>query len=107
MKISRIALSLVLPVIASACRAMPLEAPVPIPAYEDCVAAGGTINKDFPGHCLPAQGAAVANEKEKGQLNKLCKDLCGDGVCQQMVCLGSTCPCPETPQNCPGDCTWR
>ena len=32
------------------------------------------------------------------------KDQCGDGVCQEVVCLAIGCPKPETPQNCPSDC---
>jgi len=33
-----------------------------------------------------------------------CKNLCGDGICQEIVCMAIGCPCPETPQNCPQDC---
>jgi len=33
-----------------------------------------------------------------------CKDLCGDGVCQEIVCMAIGCPCPETPASCPADC---
>jgi hypothetical protein len=35
---------------------------------------------------------------------KICKDLCGDGICQEIVCLASGCPCAETPESCPKDC---
>jgi hypothetical protein len=34
----------------------------------------------------------------------VCRDLCGDGVCQEVVCMAVGCPCPETPQTCPEDC---
>jgi hypothetical protein len=34
----------------------------------------------------------------------VCKDLCGDGICQEVVCLAIGCPCAETPQSCPQDC---
>lgn len=34
----------------------------------------------------------------------LCTDRCGDGQCQEMVCLGSGCPCAETTESCPQDC---
>ncbi|MCW1296396.1 MAG: PepSY domain-containing protein [Candidatus Parvarchaeota archaeon] len=34
-----------------------------------------------------------------------CKDLCGDGICQEIVCMATNCPCPETKENCPKDCT--
>ena len=33
-----------------------------------------------------------------------CKNLCGDGICQKVVCLSTNCPCAETPENCPQDC---
>ncbi|MGH7960514.1 MAG: hypothetical protein ACRERD_01655, partial [Candidatus Binatia bacterium] len=33
-----------------------------------------------------------------------CKDLCGDGTCQEIVCMAIGCPCAETPQSCPQDC---
>jgi len=35
----------------------------------------------------------------------ICVDMCGDGVCQEIVCMGEGCPCPETAQNCPSDCS--
>lgn len=35
---------------------------------------------------------------------KLCNDLCGDGVCQETVCMATGCPCAETSKSCPEDC---
>ncbi len=35
---------------------------------------------------------------------KGCKDLCGDGVCQEIVCMAVGCPCPESHTSCPVDC---
>jgi uncharacterized membrane protein YkoI len=35
-----------------------------------------------------------------------CKDLCGDGICQEVVCMAIGCPCPETPTSCPQDCNF-
>jgi hypothetical protein len=34
----------------------------------------------------------------------ICVDKCGDGVCDEMVCMGEGCPCPETAESCPADC---
>lgn len=34
----------------------------------------------------------------------ICEDMCGDGICQEIVCLATGCPCAETPGNCPQDC---
>lgn len=33
-----------------------------------------------------------------------CKNLCGDGICQEVVCLACGCPCGETSETCPQDC---
>ncbi|MCD6086313.1 DUF333 domain-containing protein [bacterium] len=33
-----------------------------------------------------------------------CKNLCGDGICQEITCMAIGCPCPETPKTCPEDC---
>ena len=35
---------------------------------------------------------------------RICIDMCGDGICQMIVCMGSGCPCSETPESCPEDC---
>jgi len=42
------------------------------------------------------------SECKKGDI--FCKDLCGDGICQEIVCLAIGCPCAETPETCPRDC---
>lgn len=36
--------------------------------------------------------------------DKLCIDKCGDGVCDEMVCMGVGCPCAETVNTCDEDC---
>jgi len=36
--------------------------------------------------------------------DKSCKDLCGDGVCQEIVCMALGCPCSESKTSCPKDC---
>jgi len=33
-----------------------------------------------------------------------CIDRCGDGTCQEVVCLATNCPCAETLNTCPRDC---
>jgi len=35
---------------------------------------------------------------------EVCENLCGDGTCQETVCLAVGCPCAETKENCPQDC---
>lgn len=34
-----------------------------------------------------------------------CKNLCGDNICQQVVCMAVGCPCPETEKTCQTDCS--
>jgi hypothetical protein len=41
---------------------------------------------------------------EDGGDNSLCIDNCGNGVCEEIVCMGEGCPCPETAETCPEDC---
>ncbi|MEM7824988.1 MAG: hypothetical protein QXO27_03375 [Candidatus Aenigmatarchaeota archaeon] len=33
-----------------------------------------------------------------------CINKCGDGICQEIVCMTIGCPCAETKANCPQDC---
>jgi hypothetical protein len=49
---------------------------------------------------LAADKAPESPKSEK----PVCKDLCGDGVCQEIVCMAVGCPCPESPSQCPADC---
>ncbi|MFH0874291.1 MAG: hypothetical protein V1846_05655 [Candidatus Komeilibacteria bacterium] len=37
----------------------------------------------------------------------LCRNLCGDNICQEVVCLGGNCPCAETAALCPQDCATK
>jgi hypothetical protein len=42
-------------------------------------------------------------DSKKGEARS-CKDLCGDGECQEIVCMALGCPCAESPATCPQDC---
>lgn len=33
-----------------------------------------------------------------------CKDECGNGTCEEVVCMAVGCPCAETKESCPADC---
>jgi hypothetical protein len=44
------------------------------------------------------------NNRIENAVEKTCKNLCGDGICQEMVCLAIGCPCAETAESCPKDC---
>ena len=51
-----------------------------------------------------APGAVFGQSGDVPQLEKLCIDRCGDGTCQEIVCLGEGCPCAETSTSCAKDC---
>ncbi|MFP4515049.1 MAG: hypothetical protein ACLFNO_03555 [Parcubacteria group bacterium] len=51
---------------------------------------------------IPEGSTLERNEDSDGDI---CVDMCGDGVCQEIVCMGEGCPCPETAENCPADCS--
>lgn len=49
----------------------------------------------------PFKPATNQNSNKKGGL---CIDKCGDNKCQEVVCTGSGCPCPESAKSCAVDC---
>jgi hypothetical protein len=49
------------------------------------------------------QYSALKKETELPE-EKTCQDKCGDGVCDEVVCLAIGCPCAETKEDCPEDC---
>lgn len=78
-----------------------------IESYEDCVKAGYPVLKSFPPSCATPDGKMFQQEIQRLDSEpggKICKDLCGDQVCQEIVCLGSGCPCAESQVTCPKDC---
>ncbi|HDP73448.1 MAG TPA: hypothetical protein ENN46_00620 [Candidatus Woesearchaeota archaeon] len=42
--------------------------------------------------------------KRLEEINLECINMCGDSICQEVVCLSPGCPCPENETNCPEDC---
>ncbi|MCF7795149.1 hypothetical protein K9M50_02220 [Patescibacteria group bacterium] len=44
-------------------------------------------------------------ERNNTSDDEICVDMCGDGICQEMVCMGEGCPCAETAETCPADCS--
>ena len=71
-------------------------------SYKECVQAGGRIQETHPARCVLESGLVFV---EQGVEQKpVCKDLCGDGTCQEMVCMAVGCPCAESAQSCPVDC---
>jgi putative hemolysin len=60
------------------------------------------------GFCLFSDGSECEEwaffEERCKESEIFCKDLCGDGFCQEIVCSAIGCPCSETPESCPLDC---
>lgn len=77
-----------------------------ISSFEECVKAGYPILETYPRQCKAPDGRVFSEKIEVATTTpeEICENLCGDGICQEIVCLGSGCPCAETPENCPIDC---
>ena len=84
------------------------------PASVYCEEKGGILEvRDFidgqKGFCLFEDGSECdewkffRNECQRGTV--FCKDFCGDGTCQQIVCMAVGCPCAETIATCSQDCS--
>lgn len=48
--------------------------------------------------------ATISLPAEAPTVSEVCKDNCGNGVCEEIVCLALGCPCPESSSSCPQDC---
>ena len=88
-----------------------------IESFEECVAAGNLVQKTHPARCLTEDGRVFVQirrahpgpqehgrQEEMPQVSPLCEDKCGDNQCQEIVCLGTGCPCAESAAKCPQDC---
>jgi hypothetical protein len=73
-----------------------------ITSYDECVAAGHPQLKTYPGQCVMPNGTRFVQPIPDPPA--VCQHQCGNGQCQEMVCMGSGCPCAETAENCPQDC---
>ncbi len=68
--------------------------------FEECVKAGYPVMETYPRQCKTPDGRMfIENTKIE-----TCKNLCGDGVCQELVCMAIGCPCAESKESCPQDC---
>ncbi len=81
--------------------------PKVIDTFEGCVEAGNPLLKTLPPKCVTPEGdtyvkgviGAVHSQGTSG-----CTDNCGNGLCEEMVCLALGCPCGESNDSCPEDC---
>ncbi|MGA1192458.1 MAG: hypothetical protein ACO3XO_09275 [Bdellovibrionota bacterium] len=90
-----------------------------IASYEDCIEAGYPMMKSIPPRCSTGdgrvfvRGVATPHYIDSTQRNpvgeatsqKGCRDTCGNGRCEEIVCEAVGCPCIETPTSCPDDCS--
>lgn len=83
------------------------------PASVFCEEQGGVLEHRMveagqKGFCIFEDGSECGQweffrgECQKGE--RFCKDMCGDGICQEIVCMAIGCPCSETKETCPEDC---
>ncbi len=73
-------------------------------SFQECVEQSGKVLKSFPVRCVTAEGITFVDTSQSEKAGRACKDLCGDGQCQEIVCMEIGCPCAETPESCPKDC---
>lgn len=73
-----------------------------VDSFESCVAAGGQVQLDRGERCTTETGQVF--EKPAKTVRTACMDLCGDGKCQEIVCMAIGCPCAESARTCPVDC---
>lgn len=71
-------------------------------SFDECVAESGKILKMYPPKCVTKDGRVFVQSPKAAKGS--CRDLCGDGQCQEMVCMAVGCPCAESPATCPKDC---
>lgn len=73
-----------------------------ITTYDECVAAGHPALKSYPGQCTTPDGQRFVQQIPDPP--SVCTDQCGNGSCEEVVCMGSGCPCAESPESCAKDC---
>lgn len=107
---------LLIPFLLSVCSCA-MSQSTAITDFDSCVAAGNKVLRSYPPKCA-AQGVGVFT-KDPAADPKLpapkvsdpliykgnCSDHCGDGTCSEIVCEAIGCPCAETPETCPKDCS--
>ena len=82
---------------------------VEVTDFESCVKAGNSVMESYPRQCSTKEGKIYVEDIDMppraDEEEEICVDMCGDGECQSLVCMGSGCPCAENKNNCPEDCS--
>ena len=84
-----------------------------IESFAQCVRAGFPMLKTNPAQCIAPDGTRfidtsrgeVAAAVKDAAGEPACRDQCGNGVCEQIVCMAIGCPCAESAASCPVDCS--
>ncbi len=71
-----------------------------VSSFEECIDAGYELRKE--NECITPDNVIFKHKTKKS--DSFCKDMCGDGICQEIVCLAEGCPCAENKIICPKDC---
>jgi len=82
----------------------------PVTTFDECAAAGNPVLESYPAQCNTPDGRHFVQEIPPEDRWKVvppspsCSDRCGDGACQEVVCMAIGCPCSESVSSCPRDC---
>lgn len=99
----------------SGCSAQPLSAAPPT-SFDECVQRGYAVRRSLPPQCVAPDGTRYIGPAPSqrdpatelphvgGPAERACIDLCGNSRCEEVVCMGSGCPCAESAAGCPQDC---
>lgn len=64
--------------------------------FQECIDAGFPAMESYPRQC---------NDGTQTYVEEVCLNNCGNGICEEIVCLSTRCPCPETVDTCEVDCS--
>lgn len=74
-----------------------------VTTFDACSRAGYPVQESFPARCTTPDGR-VFTQNTTNVNTPVCSNRCGDGICQEVVCLALGCPCSESATSCPKDC---
>ncbi|MDD5499676.1 MAG: DUF333 domain-containing protein [Candidatus Nanoarchaeia archaeon] len=108
-------LFLVAILLVAGCTQLENNAGIANPSASFCIDSGFTYEiRETPigqnGYCVFEDGSeceawAFFREECTIETASPCKYLCGDGICQEIVCEAVGCPCAESFETCPSDCS--
>jgi hypothetical protein len=87
--------------------------PRPVPTGQACTKDakvcpdGSVVGRSGPACAFapcPGEPGGSAPPGEPPRPGGTCKNLCGNGTCEEVVCMAIGCPCAETKASCPEDC---